>query len=113
MIENVISYFAGIATVLLAIYIYFHKYKKIVLSVNLDEVKDSIIKIFDAIKDTKINKEEKEKLIKEIRDSVSVSVVDLVAGNEVGVRWNIITAGAAGTVFDADPVRLILMYGVS
>ena len=30
-----------------------------------------------------------------------------------GVRWNVVTAGAAGSVFDADSVRLIFTYGVS
>ena len=46
------------------------------------------------------------------RSTAAVDIAKLVVGNEVGVRWNV-TSASAGAVFDADPVRLLLIYGIS
>ena len=71
-IEVFLAYLAGIVTVLLAFYFYFKSYKKIVLSINLDEIKDAILKILEAVKDAKLSFEEKKKIIKELKEIVDV-----------------------------------------
>jgi|GEM_PF-2387251 len=74
MIE-MISFFSGFVTAVcstaIAIYFFYRHFRKVLISADLDKLKDAGFYLIDALKDAKLSEEEKLAILNKLRDSIT------------------------------------------
>ena len=69
------SFFSGFLTAIcstaIAIYFFYRHYRKVVISADLDKLKDAGFYLIDALKDAKLSEEEKLAILNKLRDAIT------------------------------------------
>ena len=62
---------AAIVSFVVALYLFFKRYRKVVLSINLDKLKETGYYLIESLKDAKLSEEEKLAILNKLRDAIT------------------------------------------
>ena len=65
------SFAAAIVSFVVALYLFFKRYRKITLSINLDKLKETGYYLIESLKDAKLSEEEKLAILNKLKDAIT------------------------------------------
>jgi len=65
------GFFTAIVSFVVALYLFFKHYRKIILSINLDKLKETGYYLIESLKDAKLSEEEKLAILNKLRDAIT------------------------------------------